>query len=75
MRAVNGSVRATFVAEVGGPEGLYLARAVCTRCVPEYRGEVRRGVGPQGVAAAQLEATRDVLRHADRMHDGKLIGR
>lgn len=85
-----GTVRRTYVAELGSDEfpgvkgalrgGEYLGRAVCTRCVPKWRGPVRSlsryiGKNPTAEPERALVAVRDklradVLRHCDRVHGG-----
>lgn len=85
MRGGNGGVIArTFVAELGGgePGSEYLARAKCTRCVPAWVGPTRKvsnflkkhpaATYPAALLGVRDECRRDVLRHCDRVHDGRL---
>lgn len=74
--SLNGGPRVTYVAEMGSAKGVYVCRAICTRCVPTWRGithSSRRGA--RGVLEVRDAARVDVLRHADRVHDGRLSGR
>lgn len=84
MRGNGGVIARTFVAELGGGEAGsdYLARAKCTRCVPTWAGPVRKlsafmekhpaSSYPAALLAVRDECRRDVLRHCDRAHDGRL---
>lgn len=82
---LNGGMRpTTFVAELGGgePGSEYLARAKCTRCVPTWRGPIRKtsnfleehpaATYPAALQAVRDQCRRDVLAHCDRAHDGTL---
>lgn len=83
MLANGGTLRRTFVAEVGSKAGQYLCRAKCTRCLPAWVGPVRRltdevarhggAIDPgDAVKHTQAAALRDVLAHIDRRHGGRL---
>jgi hypothetical protein len=81
---VRATIRKTFVAELGGgaPGAQYLARAKCTRCFPEWLGPRRSLLEwlrdhpatdyAAGLERVRAQATRDVLRHVDRAHGGRL---
>lgn len=85
MSRFNGGVVArTFVAELGGgdSESEYLVRAKCTRCVPHWMGPVRKLTTwarthpgekyPAALLATRDRARRDVLKHVDERHNGRL---
>lgn len=80
------SIRKTFVAELGGgaPGSHYLARAKCTRApclgwmgpkrttarwLKKHPGEPYT----RALAEVRAQAVRDVLRHCDRNHAGRLV--